>query len=89
MISAQTRAILWAQWRSLVNFGFRRSGVGSLFTGLFMLIWYGIWAFSAWALALFRMGQARMDQAIPALARNRSAPPPRTIPQCAARPVPR
>lgn len=50
-MSPQTRAILWAQWRSLVNFGFRRGGLGSLVTGLFLLIWYGIWVVSAWALA--------------------------------------
>ncbi|MDZ4801121.1 MAG: hypothetical protein SGI92_23430 [Bryobacteraceae bacterium] len=52
MISGQTRAILWVQWRSLMNFGFRRGGVSNIFTGIFMLLWYGIWGFFAWALSV-------------------------------------
>lgn len=52
MIAAETRAVLWAQWRSVMNFGFRRGGLSNVFTAVFMLLWYGIWGFSAWALSI-------------------------------------
>ncbi len=61
MISDQTRAIVWAQWRSLINFGFRRGGLGSVFTGVFMLIWYGLWALGAWGLFHLSADQKAMQ----------------------------
>jgi ABC-2 type transport system permease protein len=40
-MSAQARAILWAQVRSLLNYG-RRSGFGVAFTAVLFFFWYGI-----------------------------------------------
>jgi len=39
MLNQQTRAILWAQWRSILNRFPRRRG-GRVFTGIFALLWY-------------------------------------------------
>jgi ABC-2 type transport system permease protein len=50
MIGRQSLAILWAQWRSIVNHhGRRRRGSRFPFTLLFALIWYGVWAFIAFS----------------------------------------
>jgi ABC-2 type transport system permease protein len=49
----QTRAIVWAQWRAVLN-RFPRQKVGLAFTWLFTLIWYGgftlLGIVAAWAL---------------------------------------
>jgi ABC-2 type transport system permease protein len=37
------RAILWAEWRSLLNFRPRGSGAGMALAGLMALFWYGLW----------------------------------------------
>jgi hypothetical protein len=44
----QARAILWAQWRTLRNFGPR---AGSAWTWIIGTIWYGAWAVASSALA--------------------------------------
>jgi ABC-2 type transport system permease protein len=53
MLNQQTRAIIWAQWRSIFN-RYPRQKVGFAFTWLFTLLWYGGFAFlaglAAWAL---------------------------------------
>lgn len=53
ILDQQTRAIVWAQWRSIFN-RYPRQKVGFAFTWLFTLIWYGGFAFlaglAAWAL---------------------------------------
>lgn len=41
---AQTRAILWAQWRSLLNHGPRSNRAGTVFALLMAIGWYGLWA---------------------------------------------
>ncbi len=47
----QIRCIVWAQWRSLLNQGWSKGGATRIFTVLFSLIWYGLWASFAWVLA--------------------------------------
>ncbi|HMD51021.1 MAG TPA: hypothetical protein VKG79_18035 [Bryobacteraceae bacterium] len=47
MISARTRAILWAQWRSTRNRFPRANQVGLAFTGLMGVLWYGVFAYLA------------------------------------------
>jgi ABC-2 type transport system permease protein len=37
------RAILWAEWRSLLNFRPRGGGAGFALAGLMALFWYGLW----------------------------------------------
>jgi ABC-2 type transport system permease protein len=37
------RAILWAEWRSLVNFRPRGGGWGFALAGVMALFWYGLW----------------------------------------------
>jgi ABC-2 type transport system permease protein len=53
ILNQQTRAIVWAQWRSIFN-RYPRQKVGFAFTWFFTLIWYGAFAFlaglAAWVL---------------------------------------
>ncbi len=53
ILDQQTRAIVWAQWRSIFN-RFPRQKVGLIFTWTFSLLWYGGFAFlgflAAWGL---------------------------------------
>src|SRR5579872_4302414 len=51
MIANQSRAILWAQWRSLRNRFPRASKGGMAATGAVSLLWYGMWATAAAAAA--------------------------------------
>ena len=51
MIANQSRAILWAQWRSLRNRFPRASKGGMAATGAVSLLWYGMWAMAAVAAA--------------------------------------
>jgi ABC-2 type transport system permease protein len=51
-MNTQARAILWAQFRSLLNFG-RRSGAGIAFTAVLFTFWYGI--FTALAVLAARL----------------------------------
>jgi ABC-2 type transport system permease protein len=44
ILNQQTRAIVWAQWRSILN-RFPRQRGGRIFTWLFSLFWYGGFAF--------------------------------------------
>lgn len=49
---SQARAIVWAQWRTLLNH-YPRKGKGALaMTVLFAIVWYGIWAVAAAGLAV-------------------------------------
>jgi ABC-2 type transport system permease protein len=52
MIGAQTRAIVWAQWRTLRNYLPRSNKTGALFTGLMTAIWYGVFVFLAVVVAV-------------------------------------
>lgn len=53
ILNQQTRAIVWAQWRSIFN-RFPRQRAGLVFTWLFSLLWYAGFAFlgvmAAWGL---------------------------------------
>ncbi|MDR3717416.1 MAG: hypothetical protein P4K98_01345 [Bryobacteraceae bacterium] len=44
ILDQQTRAIVWAQWRTIFN-RFPRQGAGRILTWIFSLIWYGGFAF--------------------------------------------
>lgn len=44
LLDSPTRAILWAQWRTLANFYPRSSKLGVAFTLLGVFSWYGLWA---------------------------------------------
>ncbi|BDC52396.1 hypothetical protein F183_A47110 [Bryobacterales bacterium F-183] len=45
---SQARAILWAQWRGLLNYYPRMLHSGAVFSGIFMALWYGFMLFLAW-----------------------------------------
>ena len=63
MDSGQARAIVWAQWRALMNYSFRKGGV--LWNGLmllFMLVWYGAWTFFAWSAYLFASSAEELER---------------------------
>jgi ABC-2 type transport system permease protein len=49
-LSGQTRAILWAQWRSFLNYSPWLRSSASL-TGIVMVVWYGVWVVGALAVA--------------------------------------
>ncbi|MGH9667925.1 MAG: hypothetical protein ACRD9L_26185, partial [Bryobacteraceae bacterium] len=49
MMGNQARAILWAQWRSLLNRFPHASKGGVVATGLVSIFWYGLWAMAATA----------------------------------------
>src|SRR5690242_19563587 len=52
LITGQARAILWAQRRAVANIYFRRNrGMWFIISGLFILVWYGMWSLGAFALA--------------------------------------
>lgn len=51
-MSEQARAILWAQWRTLRNFGPRSGRAGLIFSTLISAIWYSLWILVAVAVAL-------------------------------------
>lgn len=52
ILSGQTRAIVWAQWRALMNYYFRRrQGFWSILTAIVFLLWYGFWNFAAFLIA--------------------------------------
>jgi len=56
----QLRAILWAQWRTLINF-YPRGNMGSLtFTVLMSAVWYGMVAVGAVGVAVLLSDPARM-----------------------------
>ncbi len=49
----QARAILWAQWRTLINF-YPRGHLGSLvFTVIMSVLWYGLWVAGAAGISVF------------------------------------
>jgi ABC-2 type transport system permease protein len=49
----QARAILWAQWRTLINF-YPRGHLGSLaFTVVMSAVWYGMWVAGSAAISIF------------------------------------
>lgn len=47
----QALAIVWAQWRSARNY-FPKSDSATVLTVVIGLLWYGLWAFGAWAVSL-------------------------------------
>jgi ABC-2 type transport system permease protein len=47
----QTRAVIWAQWRSFVNHGLRRNKSSFALSAFLMTLWYGIWAFASAGIA--------------------------------------
>ena len=49
MIAGQARAIVWAQWRSVMNFSGRSRRFP--FVLIFSLLWYGMWTFGAYGVA--------------------------------------
>lgn len=58
ILNQQTRAIVWAQWRSLFNRFPRQSKAGLAFTWFFTVFWYACFAFlgglAAWGLPLVK-----------------------------------
>lgn len=62
MSGAHARAILWAQGRALANYYFRRNrGIWFVVSALFVVIWYGMWAFGAVAVAIAAAAPESMD----------------------------
>ena len=51
-MNGQLAAILWAQWRSLLNLYPKRDRAGMLFTAVITFFWYGIWVVAASGVAL-------------------------------------
>ncbi|MBL8210114.1 MAG: hypothetical protein JNK87_05355 [Bryobacterales bacterium] len=51
-MNGQLGAILWAQWRSLLNLYPRRDKAGMIFTGVVTVLWYGLWVLGSAGLAL-------------------------------------
>ncbi|MBZ5612224.1 MAG: hypothetical protein LAP38_28530 [Acidobacteriia bacterium] len=47
MIGQQTRAIVWAQWRSMRNYFPRSNKGGAIFTGILTALWYGAFVYLA------------------------------------------
>ncbi|MCL5745938.1 MAG: hypothetical protein M1541_18770 [Acidobacteria bacterium] len=64
---SQVRAILWAEWRSLLNFRPRRGGAGLVLAGLMALLWYGLWLVLSVAAHSFAAAApvAKLGQALP------------------------
>lgn len=52
MIDRQAAAIVWAQWRSVMNYHGRRKRGGFPLAIIFGLFWYGFWALTAAAVAI-------------------------------------
>jgi ABC-2 type transport system permease protein len=52
LIGLQALAIVWAQWRSLLNHRSRSRRTRFPIAAIFALIWYGFWAFVAAAIAI-------------------------------------
>ena len=61
MIAGQTRAIVWAQWRSTRNHLPRSSTPGALFAGFVTLLWYGAFAFLAFLAATILSSPRELD----------------------------
>jgi ABC-2 type transport system permease protein len=57
----QTRAIIWAQWRSFINRSplLRRSFP---LTGIVLALWYGLWTFAAFAVAMICANEHAIDR---------------------------
>lgn len=51
-MSGQTAAILWAQWRALLNFYPRAGRGGVWFSIIIATMWYGLWALGAVAVGM-------------------------------------
>ncbi len=49
----QLKAILWAQWRSLLNRRSHRLGHRFPLAIIFAVLWYSVWLFGAYLVALF------------------------------------
>lgn len=59
----QVRAILWAQWRAMLSYTFRKGGLlPGVLTALFALIWYGMWCFLAWSVYVFSSASDELDE---------------------------
>jgi ABC-2 type transport system permease protein len=52
VIGRQALAIVWAQWRSLMNYHRRSRGNRFTLAAIFALIWYGFWVFLATAVSV-------------------------------------
>jgi ABC-2 type transport system permease protein len=52
VIGSQALAIVWAQWRSLVNYHGRSRNSRFPIMAIFVFIWYGLWTFLATAVAI-------------------------------------
>jgi ABC-2 type transport system permease protein len=64
-MTGQSRAILWAQVRVLLNYG-RRSGTTVAFSALLFLLWYGIFT----ALAVLAVRVLAVPEFVPAIGRR-------------------
>ncbi|MBC7928124.1 MAG: hypothetical protein H7039_20965 [Bryobacteraceae bacterium] len=62
--SHQAGAILWAQWRTVWNYTFRYNRLANAFMGLFLLLWYGVWAAAAWGLAVLTANPAAFRETL-------------------------
>ena len=61
VIGSQARAILWAQTRALANYYFRRNrGAWFFVSAVFVLLWYAIWAFFAFGLAIIAADPSKL-----------------------------
>jgi ABC-2 type transport system permease protein len=60
----QTRAIVWAQFRTMVNFLSRGSSRGPvMFTAAMSAVWYGLVCFGAWSVMVLLSDSAKLEQA--------------------------
>ncbi len=62
-MNGQLAAILWAQWRSLLNLYPRRDKAGMIFTAVVTVLWYGLWVLGAAGVALL-VSEAEDRQAL-------------------------
>lgn len=67
MNGSQIWAIVWAQWRSVINHRSRSREGRFPLVAVFALIWYGLWTFAAASLALAVAAPASLDWLRPAL----------------------
>jgi ABC-2 type transport system permease protein len=67
-MSGPIRAILWAQWRTLLHFRSGGNLAGTVLSGLILLGWFGLWAFVATVLGLLAAQPdilSKLEQALP------------------------
>lgn len=68
MISGQVASIVWAQWRSILNYSGRARRHGIPIAAIFLFLWYAVWVFGAFgvfSVAADPENLALLDRALP------------------------